>query len=118
MKISSPYGKDVTAELNDVYSLASPEELLNRVRHSLEAAYGFGTVQVEEVHVAFGFSRADESYYLKFTGRANHRDPEGLFRFLEHLRTHGTPLSEIVQTADGSLFKNILEAGRVRLGRI
>ncbi len=107
MKILSPYGKDVTAELNDVYSLASLEKLLNRVRHFLEAAYGLGTVQIEEVHVAFGgavrLSYADESYYLKFTGRANHRDPEGLFRFLEHLRTHGMLLPKIVQTEDGTL---------------
>ena len=112
-KILSPYGKNVTAELNDVYNLASVKELLSRVRHFLETAYGFGTVQIEEVHVAFGvairFAYADESYYLKFTGRANHGDPEELFRYLEYLRTEGVPLPKIVETIHGTWFENILD---------
>lgn len=113
VRVLSPYGKNVIAELNDVYNLASVEELLSRVRRFLEAAYGFGTVQIEEVHVAFGvtvrFSYTDESYHLKFTGRANHGDPEGLFRYLEHLRTQGIPLPEIVKTIHGAWFENILD---------
>lgn len=112
MKILSPYGKNVSTELNDVYNLASINELLERARRFLADRYGFSNVRVETVHVAFGtairFSHADESYYLKFTGRANHRDPEGLFRYFEHLRAQGLALPEVLKTVDGAWFETIL----------
>jgi len=112
MKITSPYGKHIPTELRDVYKLASVDELLRRVHRFLTVRYGFKGVRVEEVHVAFGtavrFVHAGRSYYLKFTGRANHRDPEGLFRLLEYLRENRIPLPEVVRTVDGALFANIL----------
>ncbi len=112
MKILSPYGKNVSTELNDVYNLASVDELLEHVRRFLADRYDFQTVHIDQVHVAFGtavrFSHADGSYYLKFTGRANHRDPAGLFRYFGHLRAHGLPLPEILRTVDGAWFENIL----------
>ena len=112
MKIFSPYGKHVSTELKDVYKLESVAELLERVRRFLADRYGFKTVHIETVHVAFGtavqFLHGGESYYLKFTGRANHRDPEGLFRYFEHLRAHGLPLPEVLKTVDGAWFENIL----------
>ena len=114
IKILSPYGKDVTAELKDVYKLASIDELSERVRYFLASSYRFTDVQIGEVHVAFGvavrFSYAGQSYYLKFTGRANHRDPEGLFRYLMYLREHQIPLPEIAKTVNGTYFENILVA--------
>ena len=110
--ILPPYGKNVTAELNDVYNLASIDELSERVRYCLANSYGFTDVQIEEIHVAFGvavrFSHAGTSYYLKFTGRANHGDPEGLFAYLMYLREQ-LPLPEIIKTANGTYFENILE---------
>lgn len=113
MKVLSPYGKHILTELNDVYKLASVDELLRRVRRFLADCYDFKTVRVEMVHVAFGtavrFSYADRSYYLKFTGRANHRDPEGLFRYHTYLRARGLPLPEILRTVDGAWFENILD---------
>ena len=112
MKILSPYGKHIPTELKDVYKLESVDELLGCVRRFLADCYGFKTVQIETVHVAFGtaikFLHADKSYYLKFTGRANYRDPEGLFRYFEHLRAQGLPLPEVLKTVDGAWFKNIL----------
>ena len=113
MKILSPYGKHVSTELKDVYKLESVAELLERVRRFLADRYGFKTVRIETVHVAFGtairFYRDGGSYYLKFTGRANHRDPEGLFRLFGHLRAHGLPLPELVRMVDGAWFDNILD---------
>lgn len=113
MKILSPYGKHVATELKDVYNLASVDELLGRVYRFLADRYNFGTVQIEELHVAFGiavrFVHAGRSYHLKFTGRANHRDPEGLFHLLEYLRENRVPLPEVVRTVDGALFENILD---------
>ncbi len=111
--ILSPYGKNVTAELNDVYNLASVDELLERVSNFLAAGYGFAEVHIEEIYVAFGiavrFSHAGTSYYLKFTGRANHGDPEGLFAYREYLRKQQLPLPEIVETVNGTYFETILD---------
>jgi Ser/Thr protein kinase RdoA (MazF antagonist) len=113
MKILSPYGKNVTRELKDVYNLNSVDELLERVRRYLARDYGFEDVEIEMIHIAFGtaikFSYNSEKYYLKFTGRANHHQPEELFSFLEHLRQEGLPLPEVLKTLDGAYFKNILE---------
>lgn len=112
MKISSPYGKHVPTELRDVYKLGSVGELLRRVHRFLAVRYGFRGVRVEEVYVVFStavsFVHAGTGYYLKFTGRANHRDPEGLFRLLEYLRENQILLPEVVRTTDGALFENIL----------
>ena len=111
--ILSPYGKNVTAELSDVYNLASVDELLERVSNFLANSYGFAEVHIEEIHVAFGiavrFSHAGTSYYLKFTGRANHGDPEGLFRYLTYLREQQLPLPKILKTVDGTHFETILD---------
>jgi Ser/Thr protein kinase RdoA (MazF antagonist) len=100
-------------ELKDVYNLNSVEELLQRVRRYLSEDYGFDNAETEMIHVAFGiaikFVHGNESYYLKFTGRANHRHPEELFPFLEHLRQNVLPLPEVIKTSDGVYFKNILE---------
>lgn len=113
MKILSPYGKNVSRELKDVYNLNSVEELLQRVRGYLADDYGFDNVEIEMVHIAFGtaikFVHDNERYYLKFTGRANHHHPEELFPFLEHLHQKGLPLPEVIKTNDGAYFKNILE---------
>ncbi len=113
MKILSPYGKDVGRELKDVYNLDSVAELLQRVRRYLSDDYGFENVDIEIIHIAFGtalkFVHKNESYYLKFAGRANHRDPEALFLFLEHLRQKGLPLPKVLKTLDRSYFKNILD---------
>jgi Ser/Thr protein kinase RdoA (MazF antagonist) len=113
MKILSPYGKDVSQELKDVYNLNSLGEMLQRVRRYLSDNYGFDNVKIEMVHIAFGtaikFIHNNEHYYLKFTGKANHHHPEELFAFLEHLRQQGLPLPEVLKTNDGVYFKNILE---------
>jgi Ser/Thr protein kinase RdoA (MazF antagonist) len=112
MKIVSPYGKTVSKELKDIYNLSSVNELLERVRHYLSEDYGFDGVDVEMIHVAFGvaikFKHDNESYYLKFTGRANHHQPEDLFLLLEHLRQKGLLLPEVLKTNDDTYFKNIL----------
>lgn len=114
MDIVSPYGKDVTAELKSVYMVASVEELVGRVRRFLAERYAFKAVHLEQLHVAFGiavrFVYKGERYYLKFTGRANHRQPEALFGYFEYLRGHRLPLPEVVRTLDGAPFENILEA--------
>jgi Ser/Thr protein kinase RdoA (MazF antagonist) len=85
-----------------------------RVHRFLTSCYGFKAVQIEEVHVAFGvairFSHAGESYYLKFTGRANHRRPDALFRLWRHLRHHAVPLPVVLKGVHGAFFENILEA--------
>ncbi len=113
MKILSPYGKNVTRELKDVYNLNSVEELLQRVRRYLSKDYNFDDVDIEMIHIAFGTAIRvrynNESYYLKFTGRANHHNPEALFPFLEHLRQNSLPLPEVLKTLDGAYFKNILD---------
>ncbi len=113
MNVVSPYGKDVKAELNQVYNLASVSELVARVRVFLTDHYGFEDVRIKQVHVAFGitvnFSHANEDYYLKFTDRANHRQPEALFCFLEYLRAHQLPVPEIIKTLDHTYFENILK---------
>jgi Ser/Thr protein kinase RdoA (MazF antagonist) len=113
MKILSPYGKNVAAELKDVYNLNSLDEMLQRVYRYLADGYGFNNVEIEMVHIAFGtaikFSYNNETYYLKLAGRANHHHPEELFPFLEHLRNKGLPLPEVLKTLDGVYFKNILE---------
>jgi Ser/Thr protein kinase RdoA (MazF antagonist) len=113
MKILSPYGKDVVTELKDIYNLNSVDELLWRVRRYLSDDYGFADVDIEMIHVAFGtaikFRYNNESYYLKFAGRANHHNPEALFPFLEHLRQSGLPVPEVLKTLDALYFKNILD---------
>lgn len=114
MDIVSPYGKDVTAELKSVYKVASVEELVGRVRRFLAERYAFKAVHLEQLHVAFGiavrFVYKGECYYLKFAGRANHRQPEALFSYFEYLRAHQLPLPEVVRTHNGAPFENILEA--------
>lgn len=114
MDIVSPYGKDVTAELKSVYKVASVEELVGRVRRFLAERYAFKAVHLGQLHVAFGiavrFVYKGECYYLKFAGRANHRQPEALFSYFEYLRAHQLPLPEVVRTHNGAPFENILEA--------
>lgn len=114
MEIVSPYGKNVTQELREVYKLESLDALLGRVRCYLAESYGFQPVVIEQVHVAFGiavrFSYQEQLYYLKFTGRANHQQPEALFEYHNYLRRHGIPLPEILQTVNRTHFETILES--------
>ena len=56
MEIVSPYGKNVTQELREVYKLESLDALLGRVRCYLAESYGFQPVVIEQVHVAFGIA--------------------------------------------------------------
>jgi Ser/Thr protein kinase RdoA (MazF antagonist) len=113
MKILSPYGKNVTREFKDVYNLNSLDEMVHRVRHYLAEDYGFNSIEIEMIHIAFGtaikFIHKNETFYLKFAGRANHHHPEELFPFLEHLRQKGLPLPEVLKTLGGVYFKNILD---------
>ena len=113
MKIVSPYGKDVIQELKTVYRLESTDELIDRVRYFLAESYAFNSVDIEQVHVAFGiavrFSYKQQRYFLKFTGRANHRQPEALFHFHNYMRRRGIPLPEVLQTVDHTYFENILD---------
>lgn len=114
MEVVSPYGKDVTRELQEVYKLESIGALLERVRSYLAESYGFQPAVIEQVHIAFGiairFSYQEQFYYLKFTGRANHRQPEALFEYHNDLRRRGIPLPEILQTVNRTHFETILES--------
>ena len=114
MNIVSPYGKDVTQELQTVYKLESVNELTERVRHFLLTSYAFDAVHIEQIHVAFGiavkFSHEQQHYFLKFTGRANHRQPEALFEFHDYMRREGVPLPEVLKTVHHTYFENILES--------
>ena len=112
MNIVSPYGKDVIQEMKTVYKLESIDELIDRVRYFLAESYAFNSVNIEQIHVAFGiavrFLYKQERYFLKFTGRANHHQPEALFHFHDYMRREGIPLPEVLQTVDYAYFKNIL----------
>lgn len=114
MEIVSPYGKNVTEELQRVYKLESVDALRERIRYFLAESYGFKFVTLEQVHVAYGiavrFLHEEQCYYLKFTGRANHRQPEALFRYHDYLRRHGIPLPDVLQTVNRSYFETILES--------
>ena len=114
MNIVSPYGKDVTQELRTVYKLESVNELTERVRQFLLTSYSFNAVDIEHIHVAFGiavkFSHKQQHYFLKFTGRANHRQPEALFKFHDYMRRKGIPLPEVLQTVHHTYFETILES--------
>jgi hypothetical protein len=113
MNILSPYGKDPLTELKDVYKLSSFDELLGRAYRHLEQSYGFSDVAIEYINIAFGmaikFTHSDSTYFLKFTGRANHNQPQKLFELLNYLRLQGVPVAENVPMSEGGYFKNILD---------
>lgn len=114
MEVVSPYGKDVAQELREVYKLESLDALLERVRYYLAESYGLQPVVIEQIHVAFGiavrFSHQQQRYYLKFTGRSNHQQPEALFEYHDYLRRHGVPLPEVLRTVNRTHFETILES--------
>jgi hypothetical protein len=82
MRVLSPYGKNVLAELKNIYgfeSIASATEFV--VRH-VQQHYRLNNVSIEMLHIAYGLVAkliADgDAYHLKFASHGMHDRPEQL----------------------------------------
>lgn len=108
MQILSPYGKEVLAELKNIYGFDSVETATNFMIRHVQQHYQFEEVAVEMLHIAYGLVakiKADsEIYYLKFASRSMHDNPDQLFPWLHYARKQGIPLPEIISAINGSWY--------------
>lgn len=113
MQVLSPYGKDVLAELTNVYGFDSVEIATDFVIRYVQQHYQFQEVFVEMLHIAYGLTvklKADnEIYYLKFASRSMHDNPNQLFPWLNYARKQGILLPEVIPTSNGSWYLSPLE---------
>ena len=113
MKVLSPYGKNVLAELKDIYGFDSVESATRFVISHLQQQYQFQAIEVETLHIAYGLVaklKADgEIYHLKFASRSMHDSPDQLFPWLDYARNHGVLLPEVISTIDGNWYSSPLE---------
>jgi hypothetical protein len=108
MRILSPYGKDSARELHTIYGFASPQDAERVIVQHLHDQYGFHTVTLDTLHIAYGLTAklvADGvAYYLKFASRSMHARPEQLFPWLAYVRQHGVLVPDILRTQAGQWF--------------
>lgn len=113
MQVLSPYGQNVLAELKDIYGFNSVEATAEFAIHHLQQQYQFKVVSVEALHISSGLAaklKADgELYYLKFTSREMHENPEQLFPWLNYARKQGILLPEIIPATNGSWYLSPLK---------
>ncbi|KAB8315201.1 phosphotransferase [Tolypothrix campylonemoides VB511288] len=113
MQVLSPYGKNVLAELKDIYGFNSVEATAEFAIHHLQQQYQFQVVSVEALHISTGLAaklKADgEIYYLKFTSREMHENPDQLFPWLSYARKQGILLPEIIRATNGSWYLSPLK---------
>lgn len=90
MQFLSPYGKDVLAELKNIYGFDSVETATDFIIRHVQQQYQFQEVSVEMLHIAYGLVaklKADsEIYYLKFASRSIHNNPHQLFPWLHYAK--------------------------------
>ncbi|MDV2993418.1 MAG: hypothetical protein N4J56_003072 [Chroococcidiopsis sp. SAG 2025] len=113
MQVLSPYGKDVLAELKDIYGFSSIAAATEFVIHHLQQEYQFQVISVESLHIAYGLVaklKADgEIYHLKFASHEMHENPEQLFPWLDYARKQGMLLPEIIPASDRSWYLSPLK---------
>lgn len=113
MQVLSPYGKDVLAELKNIYGFDSLESAKEFVICHLQQQYQFRAIEVERLHVAYGLVakiKADgEVYHLKFASRSMHDNPDQLFPWLDYARKQGVLVPEVISSIDGSWYLSPLE---------
>ncbi|MDJ0591491.1 MAG: phosphotransferase [Pleurocapsa sp. MO_226.B13] len=113
MKVLSPYGKDVLAELKDIYGFDSVESATKFVIRHLQQQYQFRAIEVETLHVAYGLVaklKADgEIYHLKFASRSMHDSPDQLFPWLDYARKRGVLVPEVISAINGNWYSSPLE---------
>ena len=90
MQVLSPYGKDVSVELDSIYGFHGPEAATNFVTSHVGKHYAMEDASVENLHIAFGLTAKIDAhgqcYYLKFASRQIHPSPEQLFHWLDYAR--------------------------------
>jgi Ser/Thr protein kinase RdoA (MazF antagonist) len=100
MQVLSPYGKNVFAELKNIYGFKSVESAAKFVVRHVQQQYRFQNISVEMLHIAYGLVaklKADSAiYYLKFASRSMHNNPEHLFPWLNYARNQGIPIPEVI----------------------
>ncbi|KAB8320861.1 phosphotransferase [Tolypothrix campylonemoides VB511288] len=113
MQVLSPYGKDVLAELKNIYGFDSVESATEFVIRHLQQQYQFGAIEVDTLHIAYGLVaklKADgEVYHLKFASRDMHENPDQLFPWLDYARKQGVLVPEVISTINGSWYLSPLE---------
>ncbi len=113
MQVLSPYGKDVLAELKNIYGFDSVESAREFAIRHLQQQYQFQVIEVESLHVAYGLVaklKADgEVYHLKFASRSMHENPDQLFPWLDYARKQGILVPEVISSIDGSWYLSPLE---------
>lgn len=113
MQVLSPYGKDIFAELKNIYGFDSVESAAKFVIRHVQQQYQFQVASVEMLHIAYGLVvklKADgEIYYLKFASRSMHDNPDQLFPWLDYARKRGVLLPEVVAATNGSWYLSPLE---------
>lgn len=74
MQVLSPYGKNIVAELQNIYGFDSVESAAKFVIRHVQQQYQFQVASVEMLHIAYGLvvklKAEGETYYLKFASRS------------------------------------------------